>query len=72
MARELRDITDAEKVAAFDVLYAQARQHYDETKAAKRYRDDDSEHYLYEAAMEQTLGKGVFQELNAIMRMKGS
>lgn len=60
--------TDAEKIAAFDNLYAQAKEHFDEVVTIREYpADDDRPHYLYEAVMEQALGMDVFQRMNAVV-----
>ena len=54
----LAEISVEEKCAAFDLIYARTRQHLDAVMDDKG-RDDD-EHYIYEEAMEATLGKKVF------------
>lgn len=60
--------SDSEKIAAFDTLYAQAKEHFDEVVRLKQYPvDDDRPHYLYEAVMEQSLGTDVFQRMNAVI-----
>lgn len=60
--------TDSEKIAAFDNLYAQAKEHFDEVVGRREYpADDDRPHYLYESVMEQTFGTDVFQRMNAVI-----
>lgn len=61
--------TDAEKIAAFDNLHTMTQQYFDGVMEAKAYPvDDDSRHYIYEAAMEQTLGMDCFQRMGQVIQ----
>jgi hypothetical protein len=65
-----RQITDAEKIEAFDRLAAEvmclAR-----TPAAYSGRDGDAPQYLYEAVLQAVLGPRIFTALNEIERLSG-
>lgn len=60
--RQIQDYTDTEKIAAFNRLYQQTYNHVKEV-AETRWCDEDNKHYLYEAIMEETMGKDVWDIL---------
>ena len=62
--RQLGDISDREKCEAFDKLFGQCYRDVCDI-IEKGYVDDNNPRYIYEAAMELTLGKGVWATINA-------
>lgn len=61
--QNLEEISVENKIKAFDNLYKQALDYYNDV-LQNGYGDNDNRHYLFEAVMLQTLGKNVFKEMN--------
>jgi hypothetical protein len=57
--RSLEEISDAEKVEAFDELYTQAWD-YVRLWVKKGHKPKDGDHYLYEAVIDKTLNKDIW------------
>lgn len=66
---EASDITVAEKCKAFDKLHKMTLEHTLRIIRDRDYGDDDDvKHFIYEAAMEGTLGENVFDHLNKVTK----
>jgi hypothetical protein len=65
--RTLESFTDAEKVAAFDRLHTQISL-YLAQMLEKRCQPKDGDHYIYEEAMELTLGSGVWEVVSMALK----
>lgn len=63
--RQLEDFSMQEKADVFDKLYNQTWTYLKETLEADWY-PKDGEYYIYEAVMELTLGKQVWDILNTV------
>lgn len=63
--KQLEEISAKEKIEAFDRLYDQAMDHFNDIM--NHTENDDAEHYIYEAVME-LLGKQVWTAINAALR----
>lgn len=59
--RPLREIQDAEKCAAFDVIYECAAAQFERLKE-HGYGDDDDRYYMWEIATGAVLGKDIFEK----------
>lgn len=64
--RSLDEITPLEKIKGFDKIYAITKRHFDETLDGEA--DDDTPHYIYEEAMQSTLGQKIFETMNKFSR----
>jgi hypothetical protein len=57
--RPLEEISDDEKIKAFDLLYEQALYHV-RLWIKDGFEPDDGQYYLYETVMEKTLNKDIW------------
>ena len=62
----IKDITIEQKIKAFDELYSTI---HDLVKQAvdEGYMDEDAKHWVYEQAMNMTLGAGVWKVINTLV-----
>jgi len=64
--RELSSFSPEEKVEAFDKIYAICRKSFDDMLGEDWHEDNDDDHYIYEAAMQATLGEKIFDTINKL------
>lgn len=69
IAKAGTNLTDAEKIAAFDKIAQEVRAIWGQSEEAyngKLFEDSDSMHYLYEAALKAVFGENVFAAFNKL------
>jgi len=64
---ELDSFTDEEKCAAFDRIHAQCKEAV-LAVLKDAYKDSETEYWVYEVTMAQTMGPDVWEVLNAALR----
>jgi hypothetical protein len=67
--RAAANISDAEKIAAFDKMLASQVAALQEEIASGGYRDDDADHYTYEEVVQLVFGGKIFDALNAFEKL---
>ena len=65
LVRQLSDISDVEKIGAFDAIYRSAYREV-EFLAEHGYEQKDNDHYMWETVMTTTLGKDIFKVWNKL------